>query len=104
MHHIPQDSWARLTVRLVSPTCPEFVGPHWLALLYHCTIFIVICKGVSLVFFESFFGMVFAVVNRRKLFAGKDLRLAGPAPPTLSRWYIRTYVVKRKKENFVIIE
>lgn len=58
MHHAPQGSWARLTVRLVSPTCPEFVGPHWLALLYHCTIFIVICKGVSVVFLWRFFGIV----------------------------------------------
>ena len=75
MHHAPQGSWARLTVRLVS--------------LFHYTLFIVKIKGVSLVFFESFFGMVFAVVNRRKLFAGKDLRLAGPAPPTLSRCGVR---------------
>ena len=36
--------------------------------------------------------MVFAVVNRRKLFAGKDLRFAGPAPPTLSRCGVRVYV------------
>ena len=36
--------------------------------------------------------MVFAVVNRRKLFAGKDLRLAGAAPPTLSRCGVRVYV------------
>ena len=90
MHHVPQDSWGQ-TYRVTCLTLPLYN-------IYRQN------QGVALVFFESFFGMVFAVVNRRKLFAGKDLRLAGPAPPTLSRWYIRTYVVNRKKENFVIIE
>lgn len=26
------------------------------------------------------------------MLCGKDLRRGGPAPPTLSRWYIKTYV------------
>jgi hypothetical protein len=36
--------------------------------------------------------MVFAMINRRKLFGGKGLRRRGPAPPTLSRCGVRVYV------------
>ena len=70
MHHIPQDSWARLTVRLVSPAFSLNVEPDWFALLFHYTLFIVKIKGVSLVFFEIYF-------RRRKSLQYKGLRRAG---------------------------
>ena len=51
-----------------------------------------VCQPLHQLFLKEFYGMAFALGNRRKSLVSKDLRFAGRAATALSRCPTRVYV------------